>query len=284
MGSPRAHITAHPVPPLLAEIPHPPTQLYIRGTLPPHEKRWLAVVGSRNFSPYGKEVCEHIVRGLAGYPVVIVSGLALGIDAIAHRTALEVGLSCVGIPGSGLDDDVLYPRTNVSIARRIVESGGALVSEFEPTQRAAPWTFPKRNRIMAGMSHATLLIEATERSGTLITARLASDYNRELLAVPGSIFSEHSHGTHQFIKLGATPVTSASDVLAALHLEEHAAHAPPTLTPDEQVVWDALSEPRDSDALVQVLKIPIHELHTTLTLMELGGHLVEYDGHWRRSR
>jgi DNA processing protein len=213
-----------------------------------------------------------------------VSGLALGIDAIAHRTALEVGLSCVGIPGSGLDDDVLYPRTNVSIARRIVESGGALVSEFEPTQRAAPWTFPKRNRIMAGMSHATLLIEATERSGTLITARLASDYNRELLAVPGSIFSEHSHGTHQFIKLGATPVTSASDVLAALHLEEHAAHAPPTLTPDEQVVWDALSEPRDSDALVQVLKIPIHELHTTLTLMELGGHLVEYDGHWRRSR
>lgn len=272
------------IPHLLTEIPQPPKQLYLRGVLPSYELRWLAVVGSRKHSHYGKDVCEHLIRGLAGYPVVIVSGLALGIDAIAHRTALEVGLPCVAVPGSGLDESVLYPRTHVTLARRIIESGGALLSEFEPMQRAAPWTFPQRNRIMAGMAHATLLIEATERSGTLITARLASDYNRELLAVPGSIFSEHSHGTHQFIKLGATPVTSPSDILNALGIAEHTSATPPTLTPEELMVWDALHEPNTSDALVQILNIPIQELQTTLTLMEINGHIVEHDGLWRRNK
>jgi DNA processing protein len=136
---------------------------------------------------------------------------------------------------------------------------------------------------MAGISHATLLIEATERSGTLITARMASDYNRELLAVPGSIFSEHSHGTHQFIKLGATPVTSAIDVLAALGITERLPSSAPILTPEEQVVWDALSEPRDRDTLITMLDIPVHELQTTLTLMEINGHIAEHEGLLRRT-
>ncbi len=270
-------------PPLLSEIPQPPKQLYVQGSLPSYDVRWLAVVGSRKYSHYGKDVCQHLISGLRGYPIVIVSGLALGIDAIAHTAALEAGLPCVSVPGSGLDERVLYPRSNVALARRIIESGGALLSEFDPMQQAAPWTFPQRNRIMAGITHATLLIEATERSGTLITARMASDYNRELLAVPGSIFSEHSHGTHQFIKLGATPITSPEDILTALGITERLESVTPTLTPEETRVWDLLSEPRDRDSLLRELGMDIQEAQTILMLLEINGHIVETDGMFRRA-
>jgi DNA processing protein len=145
-------------------------------------------------------------RRLAGYPIGIVSGLALGIDAFAHEAALRAGLYTLAVPGSGLGDQVLYPASNRRLADRIVDGGGGLLSELSPDTRAALWTFPQRNRLMAGMCAATLLIEAGEKSGTLITARMAVDYNRELLVVPGSIFSPTSRGCHQFLKLGATPV------------------------------------------------------------------------------
>ena len=134
-------------------------------------------------------MCKHLIEGLRGYPIVIVSGLAYGADAAAHRAALEVGLPTVAVPGSGLDWDILYPRANVGLAREILKAGGALLSEEEPETKAADWTFPKRNRVMAGLSRATLIIEAKELSGSLITARLTVEYNRELLVVPGSIFS-----------------------------------------------------------------------------------------------
>src|SRR3989344_5631738 len=170
----------------LLEIPQPPETLYVRGTLPdPTQFYYLAVVGSRKFTNYGREAVERIIGGLAGYPICIVSGLAMGIDAIAHRVALDAGLPTVAIPGSGLDSSVIYPRSNLALAREIIENGGALLSEFAPDLRAAPWTFPQRNRIMAGISQSTLVIEAEEKSGTLITARLAFDYNRNVFAVPG---------------------------------------------------------------------------------------------------
>ncbi|KXJ98072.1 MAG: hypothetical protein UZ19_OD1000791 [Parcubacteria bacterium OLB19] len=184
----------------LLEIPQPPDQLWYQGNLPPAALKLLAVVGSRKYTTYGKQVIEHLINGLADYPVGIVSGLALGIDGLAHEQALKNNLYTLAVPGSGLDKSVLYPARHKELAERILRGGGGLLSELPPKTAAAPWTFPQRNRLMAGLCHATILIEAGEKSGTLITARMVADYNRELLAVPGSIFSKNSYGTHQFFK------------------------------------------------------------------------------------
>lgn len=206
-------------PPLLAEIPKPPSVLYIEGTLPPPTTTYLTVVGSRKVSRYGRDACEHLIQGLSGYPISIVSGLALGIDGIAHEAALKARLHTVAIPGSGLSEKVLYPRTHLSLAKEIVKAGGALLSECEPEEPAAPYQFPKRNRLLAGISSATLIIEATEKSGTLITAKYASDFNRDLMIVPHSIFSESGSGGHLFMRLGAAPVRTPEDILEILQIE-----------------------------------------------------------------
>src|SRR3989338_5938444 len=204
----------------LQEIADPPEKLFVKGTLPPEEHKWLCVVGSRKYSSYGKEVCEKLIDGLRGYKVVIVSGLALGMDASAHRAALSANLPSVAVPGSGLDSEVLYPATNRRLADEILKAGGALLSEFEPNFRATAWSFPQRNRIMAGLSDAVLVIEAEKRSGTLITARLATEYNRDVFTIPGSIFSASSAGPHMLLRLGATPITSQEDLLNALGLSQ----------------------------------------------------------------
>src|SRR3990167_10591986 len=146
-------------PPLLRQIPDAPKKLYIRGALPSAELSWLCVVGSRALTNYGREAVRHLIEGLRGYPLVIVSGLAYGADTEAHKAALEAGLPTVAIPGSGLDWNVLYPRENVNLAREILKAGGALLSEFEPNLKAADYTFPQRNRIMAGLSKAVLVVE-----------------------------------------------------------------------------------------------------------------------------
>ena len=212
-------------PSLLHEIPDAPHALNCRGTLPSPDLKLLAVVGSRKHTSYGTQVVEHLIAGLRGYPIGIVSGLALGIDSLAHTAALQNDLYTIAVPGSGLDDSVLYPHSHLPLAHTILESGGGLLSEYDHTFAATPWSFPQRNRIVTGMSNATLLIEAGEKSGTLISARLASDYNREVLAVPGDIFSENSRGVHQFLKLGATPITHAEDILAALGIDPNHADA-----------------------------------------------------------
>ncbi len=262
-------------PPLLAEIPQPPVSLWAVGNLPPPDLKLLAVVGSRKYTTYGKQVVEHLISGLAGYPVGIISGLALGIDSLAHEAALAHGLYTMAVPGSGLDESVIYPATHKRLARRIVEAGGGLLSEFEPTLAAARWTFTQRNRIMAGMCQATLLIEAAAASGTLITARMATDYNRELLVVPGSIFSKTSFGTHQFLKLGATPVTTAEDILHALGIEpQTTATLPlPDLSPLEAKVITLLREPTDRDTLIRQLALPAHEVNILLMQMEFHGYI-----------
>src|SRR3989338_6960734 len=206
-------------PKALLEIPQPPLDLWITGEMPDEKLVHLSVVGPRKFTSYGKEACEKIIAGLKGYPIVIVSGLAMGIDAIAHQKALSVGLKTLVFPGSGLSKEAMYPKTNVKLAEEVVRQGGGLISEFEPNFRATLWGFPMRNRLMAGISKATLVIEASERSGTLITARLTAEYNRDLLVVPGSIFSPNSKGTNKLLRQGATPVTSAEDVLETLGFE-----------------------------------------------------------------
>ncbi len=276
-------LNAREFPPLLAEIPQPPVQLWTVGNLPSPTLKLLAVVGSRKYTTYGKQAVAHLLAGLAEYPIGIISGLALGIDSLAHEAALEHGLYTMAVPGSGLDESVIYPASHKRLAHRIVESGGGLLSEFEPTMSAAKWTFTKRNRIMAGMCHATLLIEAAEASGTLITARMATDYNRELLVVPGSIFSKTSIGTHQFLKLGATPVTNATDILYALGIQPHESVtlALPELSPFEAKVITLLREPTDRDTLIRQLGLPAHEASTLLMQMELNGLIVPEGNRYR---
>lgn len=267
-------------PPLLRQIADPPKKLYVRGELPSTEKQWLTVVGSRALTPYGIAVCKHLIEGLRGYPIVIVSGLAYGADAAAHRAALEVGLPTVAVPGSGLGWNTLYPRANVGLAREILKAGGALLSEEEPETKAAAWTFPKRNRVMAGLSRATLIIEAKELSGSLITARLTVEYNRELLVVPGSIFSEESKGTHQFLRLGATAITSADDILVALGLQKRESSETLTslredLSDEEKRVIEIAHTPLSRDELIEALELPITEANILLSAMEIKGLIIE---------
>lgn len=279
---------AREFPLLLREIPDPPKKLYYTGRLPDPDLVPLCVVGSRKFSAYGKMACERILGGLAGYPVSIISGLALGIDAIAHQTALAVGLHTVAIPGSGLSPKALYPAAHRSLAHRILASGGTLMSPFEPDFRAAVWGFPARNRIMAGMSKATLIIEAEERSGTLITARLALDYNREVFAVPGSIFSPTSRGTNALIRDGAAPVTEPADLISLLGFSlredfKKSDARPPDLSPDELLVWERLDAPRTRDELNSLTNISAPLLNTILSRLELSGAIKESGGVWQRS-
>lgn len=267
-------------PPLLREISDPPKRLHLRGEMPSTDHKWLAVVGSRAMTTYGKQACRHLIEGLRGYPVVIVSGLAYGVDAEAHKAALDAGLTTVAVPGSGLDWDVLYPRANVGLAREILKAGGALLSEFKPEQRATDYTFPQRNRIMAGLSHATLVIEAKEKSGSLITAKLVTEYNRDLLVVPGSIFSAESKGTHQFLRLGATAVTSPEDILVALGIAKREGPASwaelrEDLSLDELRVFEIIHSPVPRDELIEALEIPITEANVLLSTMEIKGLIVE---------
>jgi len=202
----------------LCEIPRPPERLWVRGALPPPGTKKLAVVGSRELSSYGRRACEALIAGLKERPISIVSGLALGADACAHEAALQAGLHTIAIPGSGLHDRVIAPRTNLGLARDILAAGGALLSEHEPHHVPFPSDFPSRNRIMAGIADAVLVIEAGEKSGTLITARLAAEYDRELLCVPHRIDDMHGHGAHLFVRLGATLVASPKHILEALGL------------------------------------------------------------------
>jgi DNA processing protein len=264
--------------PLLQEIPQPPFNLNYRGELPPQDMKLISVVGSRKYSTYGKQVVEHLLGGLSSHNVGIVSGLALGIDSLAHEAALRNNLYTLAVPGSGLDTSVLYPSTHKPLARKILEQGGGLLSEFDPMFKATMWSFTQRNRIMAGIAHATLIIEASEKSGTLITARMAVDYNRELLVVPGSIFSINSAGAHQFLKLGATPVTNAKDILYALGIDPELQHqrslsfkTASSISAQEQRVLDVLFQPVQKDVLMRMLDLETHQVNVLLMEMEIKG-------------
>ncbi len=270
----------------LAEIPQPPKQLWLHGSLPPKGTKLLAVVGSRAMSRYGQEACEKLIGGLAGYPVSIVSGLALGTDACAHRAALAAKLHTIAIPGSGLDDSVISPRTNFELAQQILLSGGALLSEQEPLHK--PWLkeFPSRNRLMVGLSTAVLVIEAGPKSGTLITARLASEYNRDLLCVPHRIGDPHAFGSHLFIRLGAALVSDSLHILEALgitprELGERSAE-PRDLEDTEQEIWQLLTEPKTRDEILRASLQGAGETLTALVSLELRGLIREEFGAWHR--
>ena len=276
-------------PSLLREIPDMPDALWLRGSLPPPDAKMLAVVGSRALSAYGRQACDKLIAGLTGYPISIVSGLALGADAAAHEAALRAGLHAIAIPGSGIDDAAIAPRTNLSLAHRILSAGGALLSEHPPTTVAQPGYFPSRNRIMAGISHATLVIEAGEKSGTLITARLAVDYNRDLLCLPHRIGDAHGFGAHLFIRLGAILVSDASHILEALgipasdHAKNDEALPRHSLSAQEERIFALLEEPMARDELIRKAGMTAGAILTALMALELKGFIKEEFGAWRRA-
>jgi DNA processing protein len=268
-------------PKLLLEINDPPKSMRIIGEIPQTEK-YLAVVGSRKYSEYGKAVCEKLIEGLRGQSITIVSGLALGIDSISHRAALKAGLPTIAIPGSGLSDKVLYPPSHRNLAEEIVEKGGALISEFEDTYPSFPYNFPQRNRIIAGMSDATLVIEAELKSGTLITSKYAIDYNRDVFTVPNSIFSKTSEGPHMLLRLGATPITQSADIINALGLKpkenlfETRDYA--DCSTDEKEIINILNEPISRDEIIRKLGKPVYATQTILATMEIKGLIEEVMG------
>lgn len=266
------------LPDLLQEIPDPPKLLYIEGELPPQTDTYLAVVGSRKMSAYGKRVCQQLILGLRGSPIAVVSGLALGIDSVAHESALEAGLKTVAVLPSGLADSAIYPTAHRNLAHRIVKSGGALMSEYEPEEKPRHWTFLERNRIVAGLCHATLVIEAPERSGALVTAKLALEYNRDVFAVPHPIESETGAGTNGLIRRGAVLIRSSADILDSLNL------VPQTfvqtlpladLSDDELLVYEALGEARDRGELQEITGLPQQKLNVAISLLSIKGVIAE---------
>lgn len=268
------------LPTLLRELPDPPEKMFLRGKLPDESYTLLSVIGSRHHSSYGKSACEELLRGLAGYKIAIVSGLALGIDSVAHRCALDAGLPAIALPGSGLNKDVIYPSSHKGLADQIVNSGGALLSEFEPDFKATPYCFPQRNRLIAGISQVTLVIEAAQRSGALMTARLAGEYGRDVAAVPGSIFSKTSTGTNRLISAGAASITSPDDILETLGIdkEDKTKTNYEQLNEKELAVAKILTEPLPRDELIAYLNTNATEANVLLSSMELKGLIEEKMG------
>lgn len=261
-------------PALLREVPQKtqPKKLYIRGTLPPPDTLTAAIVGTRKPSAYGKEATRDIVTELARHNIAIVSGMALGIDSVAHKTALELGAPTIAVLGSGLDESVIYPKENTGLARAIVSAKGAVVSEYEPLQKPELWTFPQRNRIIAGIAKMIIVIEAGEKSGALITARLGAEYNRDVYALPGSIYNAMSQGANALIKDGASPITSIRDITAMLGVDIQQHQAPlPVLDTDESKIVRALHQELTIDDLIRTTNIAPHKALALTTSLEIRG-------------
>ena len=259
------------LPPLLRAIHDPPVGLFVRGDAEPSllERPAVAIVGARACSGYGASVARSLARELAAAGLLVVSGLARGIDAEAHRGALAAGAATIAVLGCGIDRD--YPAAHAELARRIA-ADGLIVSEYAPGVEPAPWRFPARNRIVAGLCAATVVVEARERSGALITADLALEEGREVFAVPGEITASLSAGTNALLKLGATPLTGAADVLLSFGIE-------PADRAEGGGLLDLL--PATADELVRRTGQSAAEIARTLVELELAGAVAAYDGVYR---
>lgn len=261
-------------PKLLKEIPNTPPVIYYLGTLPPPGLPLVAIVGTRKHTREGKLITEQFTSALARRGVGIVSGLALGIDGIAHETTLNEGGYTIAVLGSGLADEAIHPATHIRLAHKIVEKGGCLISEYPPEFKATQYSFPARNRVIAGLSLATLVTEAPTKSGALITAKAALDYNREVLCVPQAITNERGAGNNKFIKLGATAVTEWQDVFKALNLpiNDQSAVAKTELNENEQVVYQLISgSPQHTDSIIKASGLASSVAMGALTMLELKG-------------
>lgn len=262
------------LPSLLRAIHDPPARLHLRGNgdAAVLAEPAVAIVGARACSPYGAQVARMLGRELAAAGLVVVSGLARGIDGEAHRGALETDGHTVAVLGCGIDRD--YPAAHATLARSIAERS-LLVSEYEPGVEPAPWRFPARNRIIAGLCIATIVVEARERSGALITADFALEEGREVFAVPGEITSALSAGANALLRLGATPLTAATDVLESLGIE-----SPPSRTSVDNPILELL--PATADELVRKTGLAVSEVIAALAELDIAGLAAEGDGIYRR--
>ena len=264
----------------LKEIYDAPAILYIIGSLKSLSLNPLAIVGSRKYTPYGMAVASKIAKNCAESGLTIVSGLALGIDSIVHRAVLDIGGLTVGVLGCGLDS--VYPSSNKELASKIVEHGGAIVSEYSPGTPAYKQNFPARNRIIAGLSLGTVVVEAAEKSGALITAYLSLEYNREIFAVPGNINSPMSQGTNSLIKQGAKLVQSVDDIiceLGGMKLRKKQIVLQKPQTQEEELVLTAIKEGVETpDQIVLVTSLNIVMASMAISSLEINGLIQNIGG------
>lgn len=271
-------------PPQLAAVKGAPDTLYCRGDRSLMGRSCVAVVGTRQATEYGIETTRRLTGELTRSGAVIVSGLALGIDAVAHRAALDSHGATIAVLGCGVDDGTIGPRQNIPLARDILAKDGLLVSEYAPGTPADRWTFPARNRIISGLSKGVLVTEAALKSGALITARLAADQGRDVFAVPGSIFWPRSEGPNHLIANGAKVVVTAADITDEYGLQS--APADKTVSTNDPVRQNIIAilenGPLHVDAIIASAGRPVPEIMTALSRMELDGTLVGTEsGHYR---
>jgi len=265
----------------LKQIAHPPPLLYVRGVVDERDDWALAVVGTRRKTAYGRQVTEDLVRGLVNNGITIVSGLARGIDSIAHKTALEMSGRTIAVLGSGVD--IIYPSENRSMAAEIVEGHGALISEFPIGTKPEARNFPPRNRVISGLSMGVIVVEAGKRSGALITADFALEQDREVFAVPGNITSPASRGTNALIQEGAKLVRDVQDVLEELNMVMTQESAPvqmsmPESAEEVKILQSLTHQPVHIDEITRSADLSSAVVNSTLTLMELKGMVRQVGG------
>lgn len=265
----------------LKKIPDPPKVLYYRGSFIKQDEPFFAVVGTRRPSPYGQQATLSITGELADAGLIIVSGMAPGIDTLAHKACVERNKKMVAVLGTGLDEKSIYPRENLDLSRKIIENGGCLISELPPGTSGSKFTFPRRNRIISGLCLGVLVVEAKTKSGSLITAKYAKQHQRKLFAVPGPIFSSNSKGPNTLIKNGnAILAESANDILEALNMS--AVKNQKELLPqnnEEKLILQALKEESlYIDKIIEKTKLEASVVATTLALMEISGKIRNLGG------
>lgn len=268
-------IKDHNYPLLLKEIYNPPPLLYYKGNLD-NLNPAIAIVGTRKISNYGRQVTPSIVKPLAKNSLIIISGLAYGVDSLAHQSTIEVNGRTVAILGSGLDRKSIYPSPNRHLADKIIENNGAVISEYPIGTLPFKGNFPSRNRIIAGLSLGIVVIEGTDDSGSLITAQLALEQNRDIFAVPGNIFNESSRGPNKLLKMGAKPVLSAQDILDELDFRQipgyNKNHIALPKNEQEKLILEKLNgEPLHIDKITQATGLSHSIVSSTLALMEMNG-------------
>jgi len=263
-------------PPQLSEIPHPPLLLYGKGSYPDAARTHIGIVGTRRPTAYGKEVALTIATGLTHQGLIIVSGLAVGIDTVAHEAALAARAPTIAVIGSGIDEPSLFPKQNILLSRRIAELGGTIISEYAPGTPPMKEHFPLRNRIIGGLSRGIFVAEARERSGALITARLALEQNRDVFAAPGSIFSPTSAGTNSLIQQGAKLVARTQDICEEWGIESaDAARATSDANLDDnaKIMVQLLEQELTIDELKEKTHFDMPLLMSLVTLLELKGYI-----------
>lgn len=267
-------------PEILKRIKNPPKAIYCAGKILANES-CIAIVGSRVASKYGQECCLKIGTDLAEAGITIVSGLAKGIDSFAHEAAVKAKKRTIAVLGTAMDPENFYPKENLRLAEEILKNNGLIISEYEPGKKTMPYAFAERNRIISGLSLGTLIIEAKQKSGSLITAAAAKDQGRKVFALPGNIYSPNSAGCHMLIKNGAQLATDASDILKELKLD----HLPLSFKNDTEtkgsteeetaILTTLLTEPASIEELIKNTKLPANIVMSTLSILEIKNKVID---------